>query len=383
MFVADLSERLASSFDVTVLAPASRGAKGVEQSGNLSIRRYRYGWPASSQRLADGAILPNLKRNKALFGLVPTLVLAQLWAAWRLARSGAFDALHAHWAVPQGWVASVLRTRLDVRVLTTAHGGDLYALRNGLPLKAKRWALRSSDRVTAVSSSLRQEVLALGVEEERVRVLPMGVDASRFTPEAMSPDVRRELNADGPALLFAGRLVEKKGARYAIEAMPEILRAEPAARLTIVGDGPERPALEQRSAELGLNGHVRFAGAIANERLPGYFSSADVFIGPSVVEANGDTESFGVVFAEAMASGCPVVATEVGGIGDLVVKDETGLLVPERDAGAIADGVLRILKDPVERERLARNGVQLVRERFDLSRAAAGYAELMEEMLAA
>ncbi|MEX0785884.1 MAG: glycosyltransferase [Dehalococcoidia bacterium] len=381
-FVAELCDGLTARFDVTVLAPASKGAASVEQWSDLTVRRYRYSWPDGSQRLADGAILPNIKGNRLLYGLVPGLVLGQLWAAWRLAREGAVDLIHAHWALPQGWVAGLLGTHFGIPVLTTTHGADLYALRRGLAHKAKRWALRASDRVAPVSSSLEREVLALGVPQERVRVLPMGVDTTAFRPEAASSDLRRELNPDGPVVLFVGRLVEKKGARYAIEAMPALLRTHPDAKLVIIGDGPERSSLEALARRLSLDGRVAFTGALPNEELPAYLASADVLVGPSVVESNGDTESFGVVFAEAMASGCPVVATDVGGIADLVVHGETGVLVPQRNAGAIADALGRLLNHEDERERMRERGIAWVRERFELSKTTARYADLMEEMLA-
>jgi glycosyltransferase involved in cell wall biosynthesis len=221
-------------------------------------------------------------------------------------------------------------------------------------------------------------VAALGVPPERVRVLPMGIDTTRFTPRAA---VAR--GHDGPRLLFVGRLVEKKGTRYAIEAMAAIAREEPGARLMIVGDGPERTALERLTARLDLKDRVAFAGAVPNDELPALYASADLFIGPSVVEANGDTESFGVVFAEAMASGCPVVATDVGGVADLVVDGETGVLVPERDAPAIAETVVALLRDDALRRKLAGNGVAWVREEFDLRRTASRYADLIDEVLAA
>lgn len=374
MFVADLCQGLAERFDVTVLAPGSKGAARQEQWGAVTVRRYRYGWPDGSQRLADGAILPNLKRNRLLVGQVPVFVLAQLFSVWRLVRSGGFDAIHAHWVLPQGWVAALVGPRGRLPVLTTAHGGDFHALRSTAPLALKRWALQRSDRVTAVSSWLKREVTALGVEEERVRVLPMGIDTTRFTPEAAT---QAGGGHAGPKLLFVGRLVEKKGAGYAIEAMQVIACEEPEAQLLIVGDGPERAALERLSARLGIQDRVSFAGAVPNDKLPALYASADLFVGPTA------EEGLGVVFAEAMASGCPVIATDVGGVADLVIDGETGVLVPERDATAIAGAAIGLLRDQGRRRQLGRNGVAWVRERFDARQTATGYADLIEEVLAA
>lgn len=382
-FVSDLSVGLTEWFDVTVLAPGSRSAKSREPWNGASVRRYTYAWPASSQRLADGAILPNLRRNKLLFGLVPSFVLAQLWSAWQLARHETFDAIHAHWALPQGWVAGALKKTLGIPALTTTHGGDMYALKDGLPLRAKRWAMRQSDRVAAVSTSLKTELLALGVDEERVRILPMGVDTRRFRSDAASVPLRRQLSPQGPLLLFVGRLVEKKGARYAIQSMHHLRRTLPDAVLAIVGDGPERATLERLVEELDLRERVRFLGATPHSELPAIFASADLFVGPSVVENNGDTDSFGVVYAEAMASGCPVIATDVGGVSDVVLDGETGTLVPQRDSLAIADAAQDLLANDARRERMLANGQAWVRERFDLRKTTAGYADVLNEMVAA
>lgn len=383
MFVADLCAGLSERMEVTVLAPGAEGAASVEAWGGFTVRRFGYGWPARTQQLAVGAIMPNIRRRPILALQVPPFFIMQLWSAWRLMRRERFDAIHAHWAVPQGIVASILKRLFKVPVITTTHGGDIYALRGGPAMVMKRWALRSSDRVTAVSSPLRDEVVALGSDAARVSVLPMGVDTRRFRPDAGSAAIHRELNpAGGPVLLFVGRLVEKKGARYAVEAMPAILEERPDARLIVVGDGPEREMLETLAADRGVAASVRFLGAFANDRLPELYASADIFVGPSVVEANGDTESFGVVFAEAMASGCVVVTTDVGGIADLVQDGETGIVVPPQDSHAISAAVLRLLDDSVLRDGLRLRALRAIRERFDHRRLHAEYVSLIERVAA-
>ena len=382
MFVADLCRGLAQSMDVTVLAPGSHGAASIEQRDGYTVRRFRYAWPSRLQRLADGAILPNIKRNPLLLAQAPPFVLAQLVAAYRLMRRERFDAIHAHWAVPQGVVASILKRRFGVPVVTTTHGGDIYALNGGPARRAKTWALRTSDHITAVSSALKSDVVALGIDERRIDVLPMGVDTTRFTPHAFSPALRARLNPLGPVLLFVGRLVEKKGARYAIEAMPQIVAAHPDARMIVVGEGPERDALERLARDLGVEGSVTFAGAVANAELPAYYASADLFIGPSIVEGNGDTESFGVVFAEAMASGCPVIATDAGGIGDVTGNGAYARIVPQRDAGAIAAAACELLGDGALHARLRARGIEEMRRSFDHRPIHQSYARLIERAAA-
>jgi glycosyltransferase involved in cell wall biosynthesis len=381
-FVADLCVSLSKTMDVTVLAPASRGADQLELLNVVEVRRFRYGWPAGTQRLADGAILPNIRRNPLLLVQVPVFMLAELVAAWRLLSRREFDAIHAHWTIPQGIVATILKRRFGLPVLTTTHGSDLNALRLPLLTRMKRAVLRSSDAVTAVSDQLRDKAIGYGAPPERTVVLPMGVDTDVFSPERAAPALRKELAAGGRLILFVGRLAEVKGARFLIEAMPEILRDTPNARLAVIGDGPERKALEQRSRRLGLTEKVVFLGAIANAELPSYYASADVFVGPSVVTRGGDAESFGIVLAEAMASGCPVVASDLEGVADVTSSGEHALLVPPGDPAAIARAVTRVLDDSTLRERLRTRALQNVRERFSHAHLHHEYATLIDAIAA-
>ena len=381
MFVADLSQRLAERFEVTVLAPGAAGAAGRERWLELDVRRYRYGWPASTQLLANGAILPNIRSNRWLLAQAPPLVAAQLVAAWRLARSERFDAIHAHWLLPQGAVAAALKRSFGIPVLTTAHGADVYALRSPLIQPWKRWALRASDAITAVSAELRTAMVPLGVNEDRVQVIPMGIDTTRFHPDAASPALRERLAGGGPLLVFVGRLAEKKGTRYAIDALATILGAHPTARLAIVGDGPERSALEAQAVSLGVASRITFVGAVPHSELPGYYASADVSLAPSIVAGDGDTEAFGLVVGEAMASGCAVVASRVGGISEVLSDGETGLMVPSKEPAALAAAVVRLLGDPSLRARLSSAGTLDARERLDERRIGAAYSELLGDLV--
>jgi glycosyltransferase involved in cell wall biosynthesis len=210
----------------------------------------------------------------------------------------------------------------------------------------------------------------------------MGVDTRRFSPRARDQRLRQQLGIAGPFLLFVGRLAEKKGVRYLLEAMPGVLERFPDAKLVIVGDGPLREELKAFSAWLGIAESVVFAGGKRQEELPPYYASADVFIGPSIVARGGDTESFGLVFAEAMAAGCAVVASDVGGVRELVRDGKTGLLVAQRDAQAIARAVCGLLADPELRRRLSAAGRSLVMQQFEQGSVTDRYARVLQEAAA-
>ena len=382
-FVYNLCRSLQHEFEITVLAPHAHGSETAESWEGLEVRRFRYFWPERWQCLAYGGMLPNLKRNPWLWAQVPFFLIAELIAALRLIRTQRPDVIHAHWLVPQGLVGALAGFISRTPVVVTAHGGDVYGLRGKVTSALKRWALRRMSRVTAVSRDLARAVAELAPERSReVDVISMGVDMDRFYARRSASALRRRLGVHGPMILFVGRLAEKKGLRYLLDAMPAVLRERTDATLVVVGDGPLRGELSLHARDLGLGEAVRFLGARKPADLPDFYSAADVFVGPSIVAEGGDTESFGLVFAEAMACGCPVVASDVGGIGDLVRQEMTGLLVPQRDAYAIATAVCRILADKELARRLRRNARTHVQHNYTQNVVAERYGNLLQEAAA-
>jgi len=382
-FVYNLCRSLEDDFDITVLAPHASGAQDVERMEGMTVHRFRYFWPARAQQLAYGGMLPTLKRNPWLWLQVPFFLTAELIQAIRLIRSEKVDVVHAHWLVPQGLVAGIAGLLTRKPVVLTAHGGDVYGLRGGLASAVKRWALRRMTRVTAVSRDLARaiEELADG-QPVPVDVISMGVDTRRFAGRRGAVKLRAKLGINGPMLLFVGRLAEKKGLGYLLDAMPAVLMRHPDATLVVVGDGPLRGELSMQAHDLGLVESVRFLGARRPEQLPEFYAAADVFAGPSIVAEGGDTESFGLVFAEAMACGCPVVASDVGGISDLVRHERTGLLVQQRNPEELALALCRLLDDKDLGRRLGRNARAHIRRHFSESVIAEQYEAVLQEAAA-
>jgi glycosyltransferase involved in cell wall biosynthesis len=206
----------------------------------------------------------------------------------------------------------------------------------------------------------------------------MGIDPEKFRPGS-DPDTKiRDLR--GKIILCVGRLVGIKGIVYLIEAMPKILEHHPDSTLLIIGSGPEYASLVLRTKELKLEQQVRFLGVINHEDLLPYYQSADVFVLPSIIE-NGMTEAFGVVLLEAMASGCPVIGSNVGGIPDIIVNGESGFLVPERDSDALAAKISQVLSDDRIQKRFRSQGEMRVREYFLWDRIAEQYSGIYTQIL--
>ena len=170
-----------------------------------------------------------------------------------------------------------------------------------------------------------------------------------------------------PRVLFTGRLIPRKGVEYLLRAA-KIVQQTHALQVVITGDGKERPRLESICRDLQLDDAVPFLGFVENQRLDEEYARCDVWVNPAIIDDRGDTEGLGVGAVEAYAHGKPVIASRVGGIPDAVVHNQTGLLVPEKDSSALAQAIVELITDKEKSARLARGGLQLVRERFNWDR---------------
>jgi glycosyltransferase involved in cell wall biosynthesis len=282
--------------------------------------------------------------------------------------------IHAHWIIPQGLVAALAGLR-DVPMLCTSHGGDLRSLRASYLQRLKAWVLRSCRYVTVVSDSMVPLVRALSADCP-VEVIPMGTDLSGlFTP----PDVSAA--RDARHLAFVGRLVEKKGVRYLLDAFATLLETYPDLRLTIAGDGPLRRDLERQSTELGIATHVEFLGGVPHAALPELYRRATLAVFPFVVAADGDQEGFGLVIVEAMGCGCPVVANDLPAVRQSIEPGVTGVLAAPGDAAALAAAIASALDNPAQRSKRASAALASVRERFDWPLIAARYRRVIGALL--
>lgn len=299
------------------------------------------------------------------------------------------DVFHVHYALPHAASALfaqeilVSRGLRPPRLVTTLHGTDVTSLVGDAALTAvTRHAVLRSDAVTTPSLWLRQAAVAnLSLPETtHVEVVPNFVDPEEFHPGGDRPDLRRlfpTLTWDGPArpavLLHASNFRQIKRVGDAVAAFAQVLRTRPAVFM-LVGDGPERAVVEKLAVSLGVSGQVAFLGE--QLQMGRLFAQADLFVLPS------GQESFGLAALEALASGVPVVATDVGGLPEVVRHSETGWLVPAGNPPALAAAILKLLADEPSRAAMGRAARVDALERFRPEPVVARVEALYRELLA-
>jgi glycosyltransferase involved in cell wall biosynthesis len=289
---------------------------------------------------ADTAVRP------AAWAMAPVAMLAGYAAARRVAREHHATMMHGHWVIPGGAIAAYAGRHLPLVV--SLHGSDVFvAERHPLIGRVARSVFAQADWVTACSDDLHTRALVLGANAASTETVPYGVDTTRFAPDAgRRAAVRSALGlGEGAVVLTAGRLVSKKGFEYLLDAAGQLARSRPALELIIAGEGDLGPALAARARALGL-AHVRFAGNQPQSEIARLLAAADVVAVPSIRDDAGNVDGLPNFALEALASGTPVVATTAGGLPQAITDGETGRLVPERDATALAAAIDQVLASP-------------------------------------
>ncbi len=285
-----------------------------------------------------------------------------------------FDIIHCHFGT-NGIMGAVLR-ELGVkgRLVTSFYGHDLSAFLAGGGARAYRRLLASGDLFLPVSDYFGKKLVGLGCDEKKTVTHHLGVDPAQLTGTA-----RR---GDGVKVLTVGRLVEKKGHEYALQAIAKLVPRHEGLEYIIAGDGPLRAGLESLAGELGLGGRVHFMGEVTSEEAARLYAECDLFLLPSVKAANGDEEGTPTVLCEAQASYLPVVSTRHSGIPEVVLDGRSGFLVPERDAGALAEQMELLIRDPARRAEMGKRGRALIEQQYDVRKLNRRLVELYEEVLA-
>ena len=351
-FVLTFSAALQQS-DVCVVAPRVRGGALRERIRGVEIRRVAYA-RRSSERLADDAILPALRSRPTLARQLPRL----LWGLYRELRRAVDelrpDVVHAHWIVPGGLLARVVARRRGIPYVVTAHGADAYALNGRIGRRVKRWVLDGAAGIYPVSTEIGEQLAAQAPAAPVRPAIAMGVDIAELVAAAPAAPP-----TEG-SVVFVGRLSDKKGVDVLLRATA---RTDAVRRLNIVGDGPDRRALEDLARSLGITDRVVFAGHADKALVLQSYMDASVVALPSVTGAGGDRDGVPVVLMEALALGRPVVASALGGLAEHLDPTVAALVEPG-DVEGLAAALDQLLTDAAARDALAAAGRERAAERF-------------------
>jgi glycosyltransferase involved in cell wall biosynthesis len=367
--------------DVDVLVPEHRRWRRPSSEGSVRYHRYRYSPTRSwtpwgfSESLEGGG-----KIKKPLYALAPAVLATAVRSARSLLTKNDFDIVHVHWVVPNGPIGALATRGTGVPLVVSVHGSDVaLSERSRAAGRMTGWSFTRSTAVVAPSADLleRAQVLGAGGILERI---PYGADADALSaPPAAAAALRARLRLGAEDIIVAGigRLLRVKGFEFLVSAHARALDELPELRLVLVGDGDERASLEEQVRSLGVADSVRIVGAAARNEIPAYLAAADLVAVPSV-RHEGYVDGLPNVALEALAAGRPLVATNVGGLPELVRPGVTGVLVAEKDSAALADAILELARDPVLRKRLGDEGRREIREERSWEAVGQRYVEVFE-----
>lgn len=276
----------------------------------------------------ETAFAPNIKGLRGLFFLITST-----FKLISMVRKYNIHLIHSHFILPPGLIGVFVGKIMGKKTAVTAHGSDLLIQADNPILRTLvKFVLNNADYVLVVNNVLKRRAFDLGVNQEKVDITPNAVDTVKFNPQNKNLPFDIEISHNKPFLLFVGNLVFQKGVEYLLEAK-KLMKCD--AELMIVGDGPLRQELEKKVAEEEIS-DVIFIGA--RRDVDKIMPSADLFVLPSV------SEGFPITILEALASGLPVVATDVGGINE-VVDESIGLMVKPAKPDELAMAMDKILEN--------------------------------------
>lgn len=254
----------------------------------------------------------------------------------------------------------------EAPTMLTLQSGDLDDPSKNIPLWLWQRIHRAPDLVTSISNALAERAKRLGVKEERIVIIPNGVDLE-LANKSRAPQITGRI-------VCVARLSWEKGLDYLIKAMPGVIREYPDAHLVMVGDGDKRADLESMIKELGLEGKVKLLGKLAHENTLAEIGKSEVFVCPSLAEG------LGIVFIEAQACDVAVIGTRVGGIPDVIQHEETGLLIEPKNSEQITTALKHLLGNQDLRERLRHKAIERL-DRFDWNKIVEDLSREYEKLL--
>lgn len=384
IFVHRLAKSLVKrGIEVYAVVPHAKGIKKEEMMDGVYVHRFQYMYPQSLQTLAYFPGIPeNIKRPFNKLQLLP-FALSMTRKMMGVIKKYDIEIINAHWALPSGFLATMSKRIHRLPVVTTLYGAELFIVRRKYSIfkPLLKRAISNSDKVIAISDATADAAKNIATRKE-VEIIPDGVDTEHFSPEISGDEIKRRYSLEGyQVILSCGRMVERKGFEYLIRAMPAVIEKLPNTKLILIGEGPEKAKQSNLTSNLGVDGSIIFSGVASDEDLPKYYAACDVYVLPSIIDSRGDTEGSGTTLVEAMASGKPVIGTNVGGIPYAVHNGEEGFLVEQRSPSQLAERIITLLSDQSLRQEFGKRGRKATKEQFSWDKIAERYSREFEKLM--
>jgi glycosyltransferase involved in cell wall biosynthesis len=362
---------------ITVFTSSYKGL-GNQTIFGTRVIRFRYFFSRWEKLTHDETAIDRVRKGILNKILALCYLIFGTIAIWHLCRGEKFDIIHIHWPLPHFLFGYVAAKMCQAPTVISFHGAELMAVRHKFKILRPfvRWAIAQSDRITANSAYTVKAIQS--ILNKPVDIVPFGAGLPESSLVAtQQPPTQNDYN-----ILFVGRLVERKGVNYLIEAAA-ILKQKLPVKIHIVGSGPEMNRLKKLTSQLKLDDTVLFHGQVSAQDLQRHYQTCSAFVLPAVIDSKGDTEGLGVVLIEALTYQKPVVASAVGGITDIIINEKTGITVPPADSTTLAAAIERLLTDRELAARLAAAGYHHIQENYSwttiIQRLIAIYQKLLAE----
>ena len=383
-FMDDFCEGLVGAGnEVVVVAPFDSQYK-LSDYQNYQIKLFRYIYPDAYHLLGYSRTLEgDQKLRWFVYLLTPFMFLFEFLALLNLVKREKVDIISAHWIVPNGFIAALVSYLTQVPVVITVPGSDMYLAKKNVfvRLMAKIAVNRAS---VVVSNSVRylEEFSKFGVDLSHSKEVIYGVDVAKYkTSVSKRKSLRNKFDLPNRAkvILAVGRMVEKKGFGYLIEAMPDVIKHNKDVKLVLIGGGDQQVYLKELTQRFKIEKYVLFLGKVDYTTLASIYSMADVYVAPSVEDSKGNLESHTVALFEAISSRLPVVATELAVSSKYVVDGKNGYRVKQRDAAELADKITAVLVSDMSK--MGEASRQIAQRHLSYKKSGEMYTEVFRQIV--
>jgi glycosyltransferase involved in cell wall biosynthesis len=362
-----------------VIVPHDYNTRTADCFDGITIKRFTYFFHKKFHRLTYNYGVPeNVKRFFLAKIQIPFLIILFFLKTFFVGRH--YDVIHANWSL--AGMGGVLAAKLLRKpFVLTIHGAEIFKLKRNRIISLL--IMLSPNIVVNSNFTLEQVKQYYSIKNKNVAVLPFGVEKLSGISKYQDPNIwNKKFNIDKKkkVIFSLGRLVERKGHRFLIEAFKIIEEKSNEFALVIGGHGPEEESLLKLAKELDLES-IWFTKNIDENELHLFFANAFCFVLPAIIDSDGDTEGLGVVNIEALAHGVPVVSTNVGGIPDVIINKKTGLVVNEKSSEELASAILELNVDNDLRAQLIKGGLEHVEKHFSWKSIAKKYVNFYKKII--